>query len=48
MTRYSRGGDDNKWHSQAQYEIVVISLLHIAELSEEDNQGIHPIDNLVI
>ncbi|KAG2108801.1 hypothetical protein BD769DRAFT_1392701 [Suillus cothurnatus] len=48
MTRYSRRGDDNKWHSRAQYEIVTISLLHITELSEEDNQGMHPIDGLAI
>ncbi|KAG2136222.1 hypothetical protein BD769DRAFT_1385336 [Suillus cothurnatus] len=48
MTRYSRRGDNNKWHSRAQYEIVAISLLHIAELSEEDNQGMHPIDGLAI
>ncbi|KAG2148933.1 hypothetical protein DEU56DRAFT_729896, partial [Suillus clintonianus] len=48
MTRYSRRAEDNKWHSRAQFEMIAISLLHIAETPEEDEQGMHHIDGLAI
>jgi hypothetical protein len=47
MTRYSRKGEDNKWQSRAQYEMLAISLLHMAEMPEDD-QGMHHIDGLAI
>ncbi|KAG1868399.1 hypothetical protein F4604DRAFT_1682328 [Suillus subluteus] len=46
MTRYSRKTEDNKWHSRAQYEMIAISLLHIADMPEDDDQGMHHIDGL--
>lgn len=48
MTRYSKKHDDNKWHSRAQYEMIAMSLLDIAEMPEEDNQGTIQIDGLAI
>ncbi|KAG1799146.1 hypothetical protein EV424DRAFT_1352390 [Suillus variegatus] len=48
MTRYSRKTEDNKWHSRAQYEMVAISLLHIADLPEDEAQGMQQIDGLAI
>ncbi|KAG1769898.1 hypothetical protein EV702DRAFT_1202679 [Suillus placidus] len=48
MTRYSKKHEDNKWHSHAQYEMIAISLLDIADLPEEDTQGATQIDGLAI
>lgn len=48
MSRYSRKGDDNKWHSRAQYEMIAISLLCMGEMPEEEGQGSHHIDGLAI
>ncbi|KAG2155402.1 hypothetical protein DEU56DRAFT_750966 [Suillus clintonianus] len=48
MTRYSKKGEDNKWHSRAQFEMIAISLLHMAEMPEVDDQGMHHIDGLAI
>jgi hypothetical protein len=48
MTRYSRKGEDNKWHSQAQYEMLAILLLNMGEAPEEDGQGMIKIDGLAI
>ncbi|KAG2739181.1 hypothetical protein P692DRAFT_201811669 [Suillus brevipes Sb2] len=36
MTWYSRKGEDNKWQSRAQYEMLAISLLHMVEMPEDD------------
>ncbi|KAG1844563.1 hypothetical protein C8R48DRAFT_780214 [Suillus tomentosus] len=48
MTRYSRKTEDNKWHSRTQYEMIAISLLHIADLPEDEAQGMQQIDGLAI
>ncbi|KAG1871363.1 hypothetical protein DFJ58DRAFT_722786 [Suillus subalutaceus] len=48
MTHYSKKQEDNKWHSRAQYEMIAISLLDIAEFPEEDGQGTTQIDGLAI
>jgi hypothetical protein len=48
MTRYSKKHDDNKWHSRAQYEMIAISLLDIADMPEDDGQGNMQIDGLAI
>lgn len=48
MTRYSRKGDNGKWQSRAQYEMVAISLLNIGVMIEEENTGMSKIDGLAI
>jgi hypothetical protein len=48
MTRYSRKGEDNKWQSRAQYEMLAISLLNMGEAAEGDDQGMSKIDGLAI
>ncbi|KAG1797048.1 uncharacterized protein HD556DRAFT_1306745 [Suillus plorans] len=48
MTHYSKKQEDNKWHSRAQYEMIAISLLDIAEVPEETPQGAMQIDGLAI
>ncbi|KAG2084533.1 uncharacterized protein F5147DRAFT_659796 [Suillus discolor] len=48
MTQYSKKQEDTKWHSCAQYEMVAISLLDIAEVPEEIPQGEVQIDGLAI
>ncbi|KAG1788903.1 hypothetical protein EV424DRAFT_1355940 [Suillus variegatus] len=48
MTHYSRRGEDNKWQSRAQYEMIAISLLHMAEMPDDDEEKMHHIDGLAI
>lgn len=47
MTRYSKRQDD-KWQSHAQYEMIAISLLDIAEMPEESKEEFSDIDGLAI
>ncbi|KAG1886356.1 uncharacterized protein F5891DRAFT_1201138 [Suillus fuscotomentosus] len=48
MTRYSRRGEDNKWQSRAQYEMLAISLLNIGPAPEAEAEGMSKIDGLAI
>ncbi|KAG1851052.1 hypothetical protein DFJ58DRAFT_729033 [Suillus subalutaceus] len=48
LTRYSKKGEDGKWQSRVQYEMLAISLLNIGPAPEEETQAMSKIDRLAI